>query len=266
MSNSLYSTEWRIKPLIALNSIAFLLLISWLLPTTRLLWDRFDYFLFTLLNDPIETSEIWATIWAVGSVRLTDIAVGLVMLSFLLWGRLLFRGEQIRSAFIGFIVLLIMMLLVRVGFTEFSELVGWGRASPTMLLPESVRLSEIFPEWVALGLKDSSSQSFPGDHASVILLWALNLSLAAKGWRCAVIWALAVVFMLPRLVAGAHWGTDDFVGGLFISLMTFSWACCTPLLATVTGKLLNILAPIFNYLGRYQPFAWFEFFSPTSVK
>ncbi|MBM6550159.1 phosphatase PAP2 family protein [Marinomonas ostreistagni] len=264
MSKPLYAKQWRLLPLFLYNLAAILLLLSWLWPTTRALWDAFDNRLFTMLNSPLEQSQSWALVWAVGSVRLTDIAVGIVMLTFFLRGSKIFSGEQLRHAFIGFFVLLIAMLLIRVGFTAMSEHFNWGRPSPSMIFPDAIRMSEMFPGWVALGLKDSSGQSFPGDHASVVFLWALNLSLFASGWRRLLVWSLAGAFMMPRLVAGAHWGSDDFVGGLLISLLTIGWACYTPFLGVVEGWLVRKLTPIFNAFGRFMPFSWFQFFNPKT--
>ena len=33
--------------------------------------------------------------------------------------------------------------------------------------------------------------------------------------------------MLPRLVAGAHWGQDDYIGGLLMALLALGWSCYT---------------------------------------
>jgi membrane-associated phospholipid phosphatase len=100
-------------------------------------------------------------------------------------------------------------------------------------------------------LKDRSSQSFPGDHASVLLIWALFMSLFSR--RLAqhlVIWALALLFMLPRLVAGAHWGQDDYIGGLLMALLALGWSCHTPLAAKASAALVRWTAPLFGLLGK----------------
>lgn len=38
-----------------------------------------------------------------------------------------------------------------------------------------------------------------------------------------VIWGLALLFMMPRLVAGAHWGQDDYIGGVLLALLALGW-------------------------------------------
>lgn len=263
MTRPLYQEKWRLLPLLVCNIAAFLLLLTWLWPTTRSLWDSFDYSLFRLLNNPLEFSSSWALVWSIGSIRLVDVAVGLLMLSFLFFKNLMFSADKLRHAFIGFFVLLVLMLLVRTGMTSLTYSLGWQRASPSFQLPDVILMSELFPQWVSLGLKDTSGHSFPGDHASVVFLWALYLTFLVSGWRVWVVWFLSAVFILPRLVAGAHWGTDAFVGGLFISLVTFAWACFTPFLAKVEGWLTKKMEPFLNILGRFFPFKKFKFFNPS---
>jgi membrane-associated phospholipid phosphatase len=122
-----------------------------------------------------------------------------------------------------------------------------------MVIPDAIKLSEIFPtledKWQ---LKDRSSQSFPGDHASVLLIWAMFMTVFSRsvGQRV-IIWALAFLFMMPRLVAGAHWGQDDYIGGVMIALLALGWSCYTPFVAVVTGWLLRATAPLFNLFGRF---------------
>src|SRR5699024_3876990 len=91
----------------------------------------------------------------------------------------------------------------------------------------------------SLHVKDSSTVSFPGDHATVVatfiyLFWAL------AGWRYGLVASvIAVVASMPRLVAGAHWLTDDVVGGIGTALATVPWVVFTPM----TGRLCDVLAP-----------------------
>ncbi|HXQ99281.1 MAG TPA: phosphoesterase, partial [Pseudomonas sp.] len=87
--------------------------------------------------------------------------------------------------------------------------------------------------------------------ASVLLIWAMFMSVYSRtvGQRV-VIWALAFLFMMPRLVAGAHWGQDDYIGGVMIALLALGWSCYTPFVAVVSRFLLHITAPIFNLFAR----------------
>lgn len=261
MSSPLFSHRWRPLPLLALNVFALVLLFSWLYPATRVFWDGFDDHLFSMLNKPLASSHSWALIWSIGSVRLTDIAVGLLMISFLVFANLVFPAKHLRHAFFGFFVLLIVQLIIREGFSELANAFEWQRASPSLVTPDAIRLTQMFPQWVVLGLKDAAGHSFPGDHAAVIFVWAFCLNFFVSGWKRALIWLLAIIFMMPRLVAGAHWGSDDFVGGLFISLLAVAWGCYTPLVAKSENWIVAKVSPMFDVLGRYIPFCWFAFFT-----
>jgi membrane-associated phospholipid phosphatase len=65
-----------------------------------------------------------------------------------------------------------------------------------------------------------------------------------------VIWALCLLFMMPRLVAGAHWGQDDYIGGVMIALLALGWGYYTPFAAVATNFWLKVTAPIFRLLER----------------
>ena len=100
-------------------------------------------------------------------------------------------------------------------------------------------------------LKDRSSQSFPGDHASVLLIWGLFMSVFSRNaGQKVVIWGLTLLFMMPRLVAGAHWGQDDYIGGLLLALLALGWGYYTPFAARASDLLLRVTAPIFSLLQR----------------
>ncbi|CAE6887024.1 MAG TPA: phosphatase PAP2 family protein [Pseudomonas sp.] len=251
MSTVFLNTQWRVKPLLACHVVSLLLLASWLWQPTRQLWDAFDLQLFHLLNDPVHAAGLWAHIWAIGSMRPVDAGVGVVMLAVMLKAGLVFEGPQVRRALYAFLAMLIVMLLVRVLFSDLVDYMGWQRQSASLAVEGSARLTEMFPAWEERwDLKDSASRSFPGDHASVLMIWAFFLSFFARGWRLALVWAIAVIGMLPRLVAGAHWGSDAFVGGVLLSLTGLAWGCFTPLGYRASEWLEKITLPLTSRLAR----------------
>jgi membrane-associated phospholipid phosphatase len=98
-----------------------------------------------------------------------------------------------------------------------------------LVVEGAARLSELVPGWAERwDMQDSATRSVPGDHASALLIWAMFISLLARNWRLLLAWTMAAVFMLPRLMAGAHWGSDAVVGGLFLALLGLVWPCFTP--------------------------------------
>jgi membrane-associated phospholipid phosphatase len=60
---------------------------------------------------------------------------------------------------------------------------------------------------------------------------------------------MTVIFSLPRLIGGAHWLTDDLVGGGFITLLAMSWLLATPLQHWL---LRWVEPPVRIILGRFQ--------------
>jgi membrane-associated phospholipid phosphatase len=242
---------WRWPALLGLNLLAAALLASWLLPATRALWDAADLWLFQSLNGSLNHYPLWDWFWALTSLRPCDALIGGLMLSLLLHTRWAFRAGELRSALFTFIALLVVLLVVRVVFSKLVALLGWQHESPSMQVPGSFHLSDAFPGLERLfELKDRSSRSFPGDHASVLLLWGLFMALFSRGWKLAVSLALVLLFMLPRLVTGAHWLVDVAVGGLFIALVSFAWGYCTPLAGHIAGGLAWACQPLWAPLQR----------------
>ena len=245
--------SWRWRNLAVCNLLALVILASWLWQPTRQLWDQIDLATFRLLNEPLSSNPLWARLWAVASMRMTDIAAALILLVVLIKGDWIFAGPRVRSAFFGFVALLALLVVIRVGlFSNVVRLLHWQHPSPSLTVDGAVRLKELFPAWEeSWHLKDSSGQSFPGDHGAVLLLWALFLWPAASGAQRLVVAGLTIVFLLPRLVAGAHWVSDVLVGSLFLALLVIGWGAYSPY-AAKAGRWLEALAePVLNRLRKF---------------
>ncbi len=252
MNNAdLFATNWRWKHIVLFNLIALVILASWLWHPTRQLWDALDAGVFHLLNAPLANNPTWAKMWAISNMRPFDMGVGLIMFGLLIKRDWLFSGTQVRRALLGLVALLVMLLLVRFGFDAVLKMLHWKRASPSLVINDAVQLTKLFPDWEAHWyLKDSSEQCFPGDHASVLLIWAMLMAGFARGWKLLLVWAITLFFMLPRLVAGAHWLSDDLVGGVFLSFVTFGWGYHSPYAARASAFLVRLCAPIFSMLNK----------------
>ncbi|MGX5217491.1 phosphatase PAP2 family protein [Pseudomonas segetis] len=251
-NNTLFHAKWSIRRLLLCNLIALGLLGVWVWPTGQALFNQFDTWFFHLLNRPLEHSVVWLHIWTVASLRPFDVLVGLILLALLIKGDWVLKAAQVRAAMFGFVSILILLLIIRTLFSKWLDHSGLQHDSPSMVLEGAVHLSDIFPTlektWE---LKDRSSQSFPGDHASVLLIWAMFLSLFSRTLlQRVLIWGLALLFMLPRLVAGAHWGQDDYIGGLLIAFLALGWGYYTPFAAIASSLWLKATAPIFRLLAK----------------
>lgn len=248
----LFQARWNVSGLLLCNSIPIVLLCFWLWPIGHHLCTAFDEWLFRLLNTPLASSAAWRYVWTLGSLRPFDIVVGVIMLALLIRGNWVFKAGQVRQAFFGFMAVLLLLVVVRALFSKWIHAMGWDHDSPSMVLTDPVLLSDWYPDlerhWE---LKDRSSQSFPGDHASVLLIWALFMSVCTRRigqWLC--IWALALVFMLPRLVAGAHWGQDDYIGGVLMAVWALGWGYFTPFAAHTSQWLVRVTEPLFRLLAK----------------
>jgi len=242
---------WRWPALLGLNLLAVLVLLSWQLPATRTLWDGANLWLFQLLNGSLNHNPLWDWFWALTSIRLCDILVGALLLTLLIHPRWVFAERELRPALLHFLALLAVLLVVRVLFTKVAVALGWQHASPSVQVAGSIHLSDHFPGLERVfELKDRSSRSFPGDHASVLMLWGLFMACFSRGWKLAASLAIVALFMLPRLVTGAHWLVDVAVGGLFIALVSFAWGYCTPLAGLIAGGLERLCVPLLPWLRR----------------
>lgn len=53
--------------------------------------------------------------------------------------------------------------------------------------------------------------------------------------------AFVVLLSAPRIMVGAHWFSDVYLGSLSIALIALPWMLCTPLAATVARGMENAL-------------------------
>ncbi|HBM64427.1 TPA: phosphatase PAP2 family protein [Pseudomonas putida] len=247
----LFQARWSWGPLAASTLLPIALLCFWLWPFGQILCLTFDEWLFRSLNAPLADSTTWRYIWTIGSLRPFDIVVGLILLAVLIRGDWVFKAAQVRQAFFGFLVTLLLLVVIRALFSKWVDAAGWQHKSPSMIFDDVVHLSDYYPNLeAAWELKDRSSKSFPGDHASVLLIWALFMSVFSRGLaHYLVVWGLAALFMLPRLVAGAHWGQDDYIGGLLMAVLALGWSYYTPLAAKGSEALMRWTAPLFKLLS-----------------
>jgi len=226
-----------------LNLLAALLLASWHFTFTRHYWDLLDTQIFYYLNGWVATNHIAQIFWAITNYRPFDIITFLLLLASISVANFFVPKKDIKTVAILFFVSMLVLLTLRFSMNAIYHL---DRRSPSLVLPGAYLLKSLVPY---ISTKDSSGTSFPGDHASVIFVWLGFMLLFAKPNYKIVAILLGVFFSLPRLVAGAHWFSDDMVGGLFIALVTMAWVCFTPLAKySIKG-----LMPILNWCLTLTP-------------
>ncbi len=216
---------WHPKTFLFCIILSVALLMSWIIPNPiRELWDSLDAAVFYSLNGSLPGHPNAAIFWAVANNRLFDIAVG--GLFFILYVIYIRRAEPQaffhRACQFAVVALYILFIsqLERVVFFNIT------RVSPSLVLEPSYRLTELVP-W--LPTKDSSGNSFPGDHGMVaLMLMAFLWHLGGKRYGIPAI-LITLISLTPRLVSGAHWATDVLVGSLGVTLFSMAVAIATPL-------------------------------------
>lgn len=227
------SKEFRFKILLLWHVIAALLFASLFWPVTKIYWDVVDIAFFKMINSTLKDHPFWQLFWALANHKLADWVEDLCVLCFFIaYVRQTHRTLRKRKiAELLFCILYIGAIIYFINRILFRENLCIPRLSPTLVVDDSVRLSE---EITWMSIKDDSSYSFPGDHGTTALLFAASFSYLA-GWRLGLLASLYAAFLcMPRLITGAHWLSDVIVGSGTITIVFLSWAFCTPMFAKFT--------------------------------
>ena len=86
----------------------------------------------------------------------------------------------------------------------------------------------------------------------MLLLWVAFLSVFSKGKQRVLVCLTGLFFILPRLIAGAHWLSDNLVGGGFVVLQTLAWGYCSIFGDKLYQLLERLAKPVFRAL-QYLP-------------
>jgi Kdo2-lipid A phosphotransferase len=223
-SPSFSLSSWRLWPLLLCHLGVLLLLLSSFLP----FWETIDKMTFTWMNNSLRNSSSWQTFWALSNHSIADWVEDLCILGF--YAIALFRTPKMERkkrvwqfVFCLFFIALTILLINRLLCRDFLHL---RRYSPTLMIEGSFRLSDLLP-WLAI--KDGSSKSFPGDHATTALLFAGTYAFFAGRVLGFYGFLYSILLCLPRLIVGAHWLSDLIIGSGAILLFAMSWLLFTPL-------------------------------------
>lgn len=237
--------SFRVGIFTILNLISLLLVASWSGGITREYWDILDQWMFAKTNPWLnEFSATLSWLWAILSIRISDLIPLFIMLWFFSIKGAIFANKERLSGLVGFVLLLIVMLFVRETLDFYVNLENLGRPSPTAVIDSAVRLSSIYPSF---DLKDWDGDSFPGDHAAVLFTWfGYCLFFVRNKWSFLVVF-FVMLFSLPRLMAGAHWLSDIMVGGVSTALTTLAFGLYTPMLNKLQKSLTKVVRTILKF-------------------
>jgi membrane-associated phospholipid phosphatase len=245
MYNTAYDSRMHWRPFILYHLAALLLVASWLFPPFQKHWDNIDEQVFYFLNSSLSGKPFVQIFWALANVKLTDLFGALFMTTFFLFYILDARGkerlERIAQFFFVLIWFEIGILFTKQVLNIVIHYMSFIRQSPTLVLDNPIMLSASVP-W--LKVKDIAQSSFPGDHAEIVLQWTAFIYFFCN-WRYGTMASIgALFFILPRLIAGAHWFSDAAVGSTAVIFCVLAWATCTPLFGRTMSLLLKLIYKI----------------------
>lgn len=210
-------------PLILLLNIAGLaLFLSWYLPVNHGFWFALDSAIFHFFNQELAENRAFLWLVALTNNRAFDscslVAMGCLMLHFWL--------QEDRAGRRHILLIGLTMLLFAVVINQLAQLlIPVERVSPTLFFRDIYRVSELlnFPT------KDASSDSFPGDHGMMLLIFSAMMLRYFGKKAFTVALTIFVVFAFPRVMIGAHWFSDIAVGSLCVVLLGLPWCLLTSL-------------------------------------
>lgn len=236
----------KLYSIILCNILGVLLLCSWFACTPGAvyhgLWLTLDKEIFYFFNELLVRSKAFMYFVAVVNLRAFDVVAFVAMLAIYYSYYRKSNVEGKRWLFCIGVAMLVSAIIVK----QFDKLLPIDRMSASAYFDQlyhNVNWVSQLSGWPA---KDRSGSSFPGDHGMMLLIFAVYM------WKYigkdAFVKALAVfiIFSLPRIMGGAHWFTDVFVGSVSFVLLVLSWILLTP------------LSDIFiSWLEKKLPLRWF---------
>lgn len=224
------SETWHPILLVSGCVLSIVYLASWFFEPTRTLWLALDEKFFWFVNGSLERGTAWQGFWAVANNRAIDGVSALCVIG--LYVHFVVRKARDRTNF--FVAVGLMLTAIVLVGNRISAALPVERKSPTLLHPHALRLTELV-SWIPT--KDTAGDCFPGDHGMVLLVCAGVITFYLPRAYAVVAWFFAVVFMIPRLIGGAHWLTDDLVGSVAIAGFVLSIVLATPLHAVMVRGL-----------------------------
>ncbi|BEN31306.1 phosphatase PAP2 family protein [Serratia marcescens] len=221
------------------NLLGVALFLSWFLPANHGGWFTLDSAIFFFFNRHLATDPAFLHLVAITNNRAFDVisllAMGLLYLYFYL--------KQDAAGRRRLVITGVVMLLTAVVLNQLGHLLPVKHPSPTLTFDNIHRVSEL----TGIPTKDASSDSFPGDHGMMLIIFSCFMLRYFGRGAFAVALLITLVFSLPRVMIGAHWFTDIAVGSLSVVLVGASWVLMTPCSDWIVER-LNRLLP-----GKHRP-------------
>lgn len=216
--------HWNKSILIAWVIVS-ILIVSWLIPLTRLFWDYLDAVSYLFLHRFFLQTDVSQKFWAVMNSRIADNMSHAIFI--LIFIRYLFTHNQqaikkkVLKVLFVFLTVILSVVLSKGIQSELNNHISIKRDSPSLVLGYDVALSKVLPGLE--NVKDASQRSFPGDHAMTLCLLCGFIFWLTKNKLLRIAGViLTLFFIMPRLISGGHWLTDLVMGSLPIAILALT--------------------------------------------
>jgi putative membrane protein len=225
MHGSVYdSPAFRPVTLVLCLVLSAVIFASWhILPLTQSWWHAADIAVFSALNGSLRNHVWWQQLWAIGNNHFFDFLSVLLML-WLVFRYITAENRRYIAERVSVFLMIVITIIIASLITNVMD--AGKRASPSAVVEGAFLLSE-HVSW--LETKDISYNSYPSDHAAVLLIMSMMLWVFAGRRTGLIMLGAAVLFTFPRLIGGAHWFTDVMAGSVPLSIAIVALCVCTPL-------------------------------------
>jgi Kdo2-lipid A phosphotransferase len=215
------------------------------------LWKKMDYSVFLALNGTMKNSPAMQRIWGVTNHRAFDLAAASWMV--LLFVIYLIRNprNEDRAELVQFGIYMTVTLLLIIAISELT--IHFQRISPTEtagLRERAVLLTDL-KDRVTWKVKIGSSNSFPGDHATVLMFIGSYIIYRLRSWYGVAAAFGMAFFALPRLAGGGHWLSDILAGSLSFYLFFFPLFMFRPLREWALARLKIIFRSVQSRTNKF---------------
>ena len=230
------------RPYLLRILLAIFLPLSLFILPTRHLWQMFDSSIYTWCNTSVAYHPIQRVFWAFANIKITDL-FGAFFLGgcFFIYIREVDgyeRRKRVAHLLYALVWFEITILLSKQCLNPILDHLRLWRRSPSLVLSDGFALSKLV-SWRKI--KDHAYSSFPGDHATIVFLWCSFLWFFAGRARGLLAFCCCPLFLLPRVISGAHWASDIVVGSAAIVILAMTVATYPPLLNWALNKLYRCL-------------------------
>jgi len=214
------------------------------------LWKKMDYNAFLALNGTMKNNPAMQMIWGVTNHRAFDLAAASWMVFLFIIYLVRNPRNEDRAEIVQFGIYMTVTLLLVIAISELT--IHFQRLSPTQtagLRERAVLLTDL-KDRVTWKVKIGSNNSFPDDHATVLLFIGSYIIYRLRSWYGAAAALGIAFFALPRLAGGGHWLSDIVAGSLPFYLFFFPLCMFRPIRERALAGLKIIFCSVQSRMNR----------------